>query len=79
MLKHCGTTLSQTVDVENSTQVIEFIVAGKIHGFPNRALCRLGITNQTEHTIANKTTTTTIKESKQLIRTKSHPGIEEQY
>ena len=35
MLKHCGVTLSKTIDIKDSAQVIKLIMTCKIHSFPD--------------------------------------------
>lgn len=52
MLKHGGVTLSQTVDVKNGTQIVQFVLRCKVHSFPNWSFSWFCITNHTVHTIA---------------------------
>lgn len=50
---HCLLGLTESVYIDNSDQVIEFIVSAKIYSFPNTSLGDLAISTNTEDCIVN--------------------------
>jgi len=46
VLERCRFRLAQSVDVEDGAQVVQLVVAGKMQGFPNRALGAFTIADQ---------------------------------
>ena len=67
MLEHCGVTLSKTIDIKDSAQVIKLIMTCKIHSFPDWALCSFSITNNTKYTVAEKIKIRTLHQNKSKI------------
>lgn len=51
MLQAGGLTLSQSIYVKDSYQVVQLVEAAEGHGFPDRPLGTLPITNDTEHAV----------------------------
>ncbi len=45
-LVHRGTALAQPVEVEDRDQVVDLVVRGGLHGFPDAALRHLGVTHE---------------------------------
>ena len=54
MFKHCGVTLSKTINIKDGAQVVKLVITCKVHGFPDRTLGRFRVTNEAEHAITKK-------------------------
>ena len=46
MLERSGLTLSQSVDIEDDHQIVQFVVASKIESLPDGSFSTLSISNQ---------------------------------
>ena len=51
MLKGSGITLTQTVDINDGAEVVQFVETGKIDGFPNVALHGLTVAHEAVGTV----------------------------
>ena len=52
VLEHCSLALAEPVDVDDVDQVVELVVGGEGHGFPDAALGALTVSAQTVDSVA---------------------------